>query len=165
MQHYQKSNYAINKCKKGIVYRFQDGSSLEIDLESFLNENPDKTANDFELLKELSDQIYYEQVLEETRYRRKTTSIGKLEETNQLATRPLHVDFEEKEDMLHMFQATEELFKSGLLTDIQKRRFAMHFVDCLSYREIARSEQVYFTSVRDSIELAVRKIKRILENY
>lgn len=165
MHYYKKSNYAINKYKKGIVYHFQDGSSVEIDLEGFLKENPNKTANDFKMLKEFSDQIYYEQVLEETIYRRKTCSIGKLEETNQLATRPVHIDFEEKEDMIHMFWATQELFEDDFLTDIQKRRFVMHFIDGFSYREIARSEQVYFTSVRDSVELAVKKIKRILEKY
>ena len=60
MQNYRKSDYAINKNSPNIVYRFHN-EIIEITLEDYLKENPDKTEHDFAELKALSDQIYYEQ--------------------------------------------------------------------------------------------------------
>ena len=59
-QNYRKSDDAINKNSPNIVYRFHN-EIIEITLEDYLKENPDKTEHDFAELKALSDQIYYEQ--------------------------------------------------------------------------------------------------------
>lgn len=61
MNNYKKSNYAINKIRKGIVYRNADGSILEVTYEKIAAENPNFTAADFEKLKQLSDQLYHEE--------------------------------------------------------------------------------------------------------
>lgn len=68
MRKYWTSDYAVNKDREGIVYQFADGSEIEISLMEYLQVNPDKTEQDFMELKALSDDIYYEQALEDTRY-------------------------------------------------------------------------------------------------
>lgn len=65
MKNYHKSDYALNKYRKGIVYKFADGI-VEVKLEDYLRENPDKTEADFQALKRLSDEWYLEQVRLET---------------------------------------------------------------------------------------------------
>ena len=57
MRDYRKSDYAINKYSPNIVYRFHD-EIIEVALEDYLKENPDKTEQDFAELKALSDEIY-----------------------------------------------------------------------------------------------------------
>ena len=79
MQNYRKSDYAINKNSPNIVYRFHN-EIIEITLEDFLKENPDKTEHDFAELKALSDQIYYEQDRAESAQTRKDVSIHGLED-------------------------------------------------------------------------------------
>ena len=54
MRDYRKSDYAINKYSPNIVYRFHD-EIVEVSLEDYLKESPDKTAQDFTKLKALSD--------------------------------------------------------------------------------------------------------------
>ena len=50
VQNYRKSDYAINKNSPNIVYRFHN-EIIEITLEDYLKENPDKTEHDFAELK------------------------------------------------------------------------------------------------------------------
>lgn len=50
MRDYRKSDYAINKYSPNIVYRFHD-EIIEVSLEDYLKENPDKTEQDFAELK------------------------------------------------------------------------------------------------------------------
>ena len=73
MQNYRKSDYAVNKNSPNIVYRFHN-EIIEITLEDYLKENPDKTEHDFAELKALSDQIYYEQDRAESAQTRKDVS-------------------------------------------------------------------------------------------
>lgn len=86
MRKYWTSDYAVNKGREGIVYQFADGSETEISLAEYLQVNPDKTEADFMELKALSDGIYYEQALEDTRYGKQKQSLGKLEDSEQFAT-------------------------------------------------------------------------------
>ena len=94
MRDYRKSDYAINKYSPNIVYRFHD-EIVEVSLEDYLKENPDKTAQDFTKLKALSDEIYYEQDRAESAQTRKDVSIHGLEETEHCATRALDEEWEE----------------------------------------------------------------------
>ena len=50
MKNYRNSDYAANKNSKGIVYRFAN-QTIEITLEDYLRENPDKNEADFTELK------------------------------------------------------------------------------------------------------------------
>ena len=46
MWNYRKNDYAANKYSPNIVYRFND-EIIEISLEDYLEENPDRTEQDF----------------------------------------------------------------------------------------------------------------------
>jgi len=65
VKNYRDSDYAVNKFSKGIVYRFDD-ETIEITLEDYLRENPDKTEEDFLRLKAISDEIFLEEIRLET---------------------------------------------------------------------------------------------------
>ena len=128
MQNYRKSDYAINKNSPNIVYRFHN-EIIEITLEDYLKENPDKTEHDFAELKALSDQIYYEQDRAESAQTRKDVSIHGLEETEHCATRALDEEWEERvvdiQNRKYAWKALEQLFTVGALTEVQKRRFRL----------------------------------------
>ena len=59
INNYRKSDYTANKFSQGIVYRF-NGETIEVTLEDYLRENIGKTEQDFQKLKAVSGQIYYE---------------------------------------------------------------------------------------------------------
>ena len=58
---FYKSSYALNRNKKAIVYENADGTILEITFEKIAAGNPNFTEEDFEKLKEFSDQMYLEE--------------------------------------------------------------------------------------------------------
>lgn len=138
-------NYRKGLCDKqnspNIVYRFHN-EIIEITLEDYLKENPDKTEHDFAELKALSDQIYYEQDRAESAQTRKDVSIHGLEETEHCATRALDEEWEERvvdiQNRKYAWKALEQLFTVGALTEVQKRRFRLHvFRDSLPGRSVA----------------------------
>lgn len=163
MYDYRKSDYAINKNSPNIVYRFHN-EVLEITLEDYLKENPDKTEKDFAELKALSDQIYYEQDRAESAQTRKDDSLTGLEETKVCATLPLDEEWEEKltefQNRLYARRAFEKLFEADVLTEIQKRRFCLYVFKGLSIRQIGRLEGRSHQVVAKSLNLAIRKLKK-----
>lgn len=165
MRKYWTSDYAVNKNREGIVYQFADGNEVEISLEEYLKTNPNKTEQDFMELKALSDGIYYEQSLEDTRYGKQKQSLGKLEESEQFAIPSIETMLIHNSDKEQALKAAKLLLDSGDLTKVQRRRFIKHFFVGQSYRQVAVSENVHFTSVQESIEGAVRKMKKYLKNF
>ena len=163
VKNYRNSDYAINKYNKSIVYRFSN-KVVKVSVEDYLKENPNRSEKDFEELKNISDTIYFEQDRAENAQTKKNVSISSLEETEQCATRPLEEEFAEKKDKLHAVNTAYNFLESGLMTGIQKRRFILHFINGMSLRQIADRERVYFTSVEESIESAVKKYKKYLKN-
>lgn len=163
VQNYRKSDYAINKNSPNIVYRFHN-EIIEITLEDYLKENPDKTEHDFAELKALSDQIYYEQDRAESAQTRKDVSIHGLEETEHCATRALDEEWEERvvdiQNRKYAWKAFEQLFTVGALTEVQKRRFRLHVFQGLSTRQIGRMEGTSHQAVAKSINLAIAKLKK-----
>lgn len=163
VQNYRKSDYAINKNSPNIVYRFHN-EIIEITLEDYLKENPDKTEHDFAELKALSDQIYYEQDRAESAQTRKDVSIHGLEETEHCATRALDEEWEERvvdiQNRKYAWKALEQLFTVGALTEVQKRRFRLHVFQGLSTRQIGRMEGTSHQAVAKSINLAIAKLKK-----
>ena len=112
MKNYKDSDYALNKFSEGIVYRFED-RIIEITLEDYLAENPDRTTQNFLELKALSDEIYHQQVTHEHRTSRLDMSINGLEETQQLATPSLDLDLMHKSDIPKAMEAAKRLLDSG----------------------------------------------------
>ena len=161
MRDYRKSDYAINRYSPNIVYRFHD-EIVEVSLEDYLKENPDKTAQDFTKLKALSDEIYYEQDRAESAQTRKDVSIHGLEEMDCCSTRPLEEELEElaAEYRRSARIALERLFAAGVLTEVQKRRFRLHVFRGLSTRQIGRLERTSHQAVVKSLNLAIGKLKK-----
>ncbi|MPN19211.1 hypothetical protein SDC9_166577 [bioreactor metagenome] len=60
--------------------------------------------------------------------------------------------------------AVEKMFHEGHMTEKQKRRFYLHYFEGLTLREIADIESVHFTSVAESIETTLDKLKRYFLN-
>ena len=165
MRRYWTSDYAVNKDREGIVYQFADGKELEISLAEYLRDNPGKTEQDFLELKALSDGIYYEQALEDTRYGKQKQSLGQLEDSEQFATPSIDTLLIHNSEKGQALKAARLLLNSGDLTEVQRRRFLLHFFEGLSYRQLAVRENVHFTSVQESIEAAVRKLQKYLKNF
>lgn len=165
MRNYWTSDYAVNKKREGIVYQFADGVETEISLTDYLRANPGKTEQDFLDLKSLSDGIYYDQALDNTRYEKRKQSLGKLEDSTKFSTPSIDYILIHKIDEEQALRAARLLIESEVLTEVQRRRFIKHFLEGRSYRQIATGEHVYFTSVRESIEGAVKKFKKYLKNF
>lgn len=163
MKNYRESDYALNKYRKGIVYKFADGI-VEVTLEDYLRENPDKTEADFQALKRLSDEWYLEQVRLETAQGNKRVSLNGLEETEACATRALDDEYIESEEKKRLMIAVDKLFREGRMTEKQKRRFIQHYIYGLSLRQIAAAEAVHFTSVKENLKSVSDKLRRFFEN-
>lgn len=161
MRNYQDSDYAVNKYSPNIVYRFADGT-VEVTLTDYLQSNPDKTEQDFAELKALSDEIYHKQVVDENRTGRLNVTINGLEETEQLATLSLEAELIHKADGQTAMKAAKQLLSSGKLTEIQRRRFILHYFQGVSTRKIARMEEVTHQSVCDSLQWSTKKLKKFL---
>lgn len=159
MRDYWTSDYAVNKDSKNIVYQFADGK-VEITLEDYLKANPEKTEENFIQLKNLSDELFYEQALEETRYGKRKQTLGKIEESEQFATVSIDVELIHNADKQQALKAAQRLINSGELTKVQERRFILHFFKGHSYRQIAALESVHFTSVQESIEATIKKLRK-----
>ncbi|MGF7145901.1 DNA-directed RNA polymerase specialized sigma24 family protein [Anaerotaenia torta] len=133
---------------------------VEIMLEDYLAENPGKTAQDFLELKALSDEIYHQQVTHENRTSRLDVNINGLEETEQLAAPPLDLDLIHKSDTRKAKEAAKRLLDSGELTEIQRRRFILHFFQNVSLRQIAKKENVHQSAVWESLQWALKKLRK-----
>lgn len=160
MRRFQNTDYVRNKYSKGILYKVSDGY-IEVTLEDYIKENPDKTEEDFMELKQISDAIYYEQDQEEASYARRKEEV-EVEEIMDEEVSSLDISLVEKEEKEEMTKAVKQLLNNRDLTFIQRRRFYLHFFEGMSYREIAKQEGIYYTSVRDSIQLAIKKIKKYI---
>lgn len=163
MKNYKESDYALNKYSEGIVYKFADRVRLEITLEDYLAENPGKTAEDFRELKSLSDEIYHWQVVHEHRTSRLDVPINGLEETEPLSAPPLDTVLIHNAEKNKALNAARQLLNSGQLTETQRRRFLLHFIQGLSTRQIAVKELVSHVAVHKSIALAKEKLKKFFE--
>ena len=163
MKNYKDSDYALNKFSDGIVYRFAD-QTVEVTLEDYLRENPDKTANDFAYLKALSDNDYFNRDRDDYRQTWRNVPLYGLEEAG-VCTAPSPEDevIEQPEQAVKQ-QQRHELAEQAMakLTEIQKRRYLLYMVNDLTVREIAASEGVAFQVVDRSILSAKKKIQKFL---
>lgn len=162
MKNYTNSDYALNKYSSGIVYRFAD-HVVEITLADYLAENPGRTAADFQRLKELSDEIYLEQVRDENAQTKKDLSLTGLESWVPSADLPLDEEYIEWQDKKIARQAVRVLLDRGGLTEVQKRRFVLHIFKGQSSRQIAHLEKCSHVAVAKSIKLAKDKLRNIFD--
>ena len=159
MKNYRDSDYAVNKFSKGIVYRFDD-ETIEISLEDYLRENPDKTEEDFLRLKAISDEIFLEEIRLETAQGRKMVSINDLENNLACAISPVDEQYIQQEKREQDKRKMDKLFRAAGLTEKQKRRLYLHCVEGKSFRAIAEIEGVHWTSVEECVNFALKKLKK-----
>lgn len=164
MKNYRKSDYALNRYSKGIVYQFSD-TVVEVSLADYLAENPDKTEQDFWELKKLSDVLYHMQVKSDNAQTKKNISLNSVQEKHSLEQVSLAEMSDEKEEIELAAQALNQLLKKGVLTETQKRRLILYIFEGHSLREIAKNEKVSHLSVRESIRLALDKVKKYFPDH
>lgn len=131
-------------------------------MEDYIRENPDKTEEDFLALKAISDEIYadHERALHTGTYRDvpmdgcKGISVPSAEEDVIHAL--TLVELEKLQAQLERF------LHSGLLTEIQRRRFALYCIHGLSTRKIAAAEGVRQFAVWKSLLLCQKKFQKFL---
>jgi hypothetical protein len=151
MQNFTDSDYALNKYNSGIVYRFADGSRVTVTLTDYLNENPGKTERDFAALKALSDAIYLDQVRAENAQTKKNVSVHTLK-----GGVPFEEAFLDALDRAAAAKAFAALLADDALTETQRRRFRLHVLEGLTFREIAKREGVAVRAVQKSVDAARR---------
>lgn len=162
MSNYKKSNYAINKVRKGIVYRNADGSILEVTFEKIAAENPAFTIEDFEKLKQLSDELYHEEEkADNLQAHYIKASLDEYSPDKQPGTASLEEELFLKEDEALYIKKFQEIIDT-LLTPVQKRRLFLNCLKKMSVREIAKDEGVHYTVIAESIRAAKKKIKKFL---
>lgn len=162
---YRKSNYAINRVRKGIVYRNADGSILEVTFEKIAKDDPNFTEEDFEKLKQLSDELYHREAKDDWNYHHHVTS---------------NLDDNRNSSWLASLSLEEEMMNRGnakrsngiinkaidtLLTPTQRRRFIMLIFEGFTYREIAQMENVNIRAVWESVELSKKENSEIYKKF
>jgi len=164
MKNYQDSDYALNKYSDGIVYRFAD-ATVTVSFADYLAENPDKSLDDFNELKKISDSIYYDQSYSECAQTRRNLPIDGLSETllgNALS--PEEIFFAAIDEQEKAEYRNERVKKAKLalkkLRNTQRRRFLLQAVTGLTTREIAELEGVKQQSVVECLAGAKKKIKK-----
>lgn len=157
MKNYRNSDYALNRYREGIVYRFSD-QTVEVTLEEYLHDNPDKTAEDFQKIKELSDAIYLEQDRTDSAQTKKNTSLKGVEKiSDELSIEEIFIEGEDRETAR---RALASLLNENTLSETQKRRLMAYIVKGVSLRQIASMEGTSHIAVRKSIQSAIKKIRK-----
>ena len=165
MNNYKKSNYAINKIRKGIVYRNADGSILEVTYEKIAAENPNFTAADFEKLKQLSDALYHEE--EKSDNLQAHYVKASLDEFNSnicASTLSIEDELILKESECLFVEKFQKAIDT-MLTPVQKKRLYLNCFRKMSIREIAKIEGTHYTVVAESIRRAKKKLKNYFINF
>ena len=135
---YYKTNYAINKNRKGIAYRNSDGSILEITFEKISQGNPDFTQEDFDRLKAFSDQLYLEEQRGDMRYQKHNIANADLTDDSKW----ISVESFENEVVEYLSGNMKDAIMNYIntnLTEVQRRRFLM-FANGMSTVKIAEIE-------------------------
>jgi len=162
---YRKRDYALNKMRKGIAYRFATGRIVEITSEDYLLENPDYTPEDFMEWKVLSDNDYHEQDKADGRYAYWNLSLDASQNLQYYSATPSPEDeYLEQIERDESLACKRSLAKQalGLLTEVQRRRYILRAAHGLSTRKIAEQEGVSQRTVMDSLEQAEKKIKKFI---
>lgn len=167
MSDYRKSDYAINRNRTGIIYRFAK-SIVEIDLHDFLQSSPELTEQDFRYWKQISDEMYLEEKRANWRESNRNICLQCTLKDAALMVQSAEESYIQglEEDRINARRNKQLFFAKqaiNSLSTIQRRRYILHVVHQLSYREIARIEGVSPQSVHRSVQEAKVKIRTTLE--
>ena len=159
---FYKSSYALNRNKKAIVYENADGTILEITFEKIAAGNPNFTEEDFEKLKEFSDQMYLEEQRSDVTYHRHIkVAIDEIADSVCFATDSFEAELLDKLSDDSLGKQIRAIMDKKL-TDVQRRRFLM-YLNGISSVKIGEIEGCSQNAVWDSIEGARKKLKKFLK--
>ena len=168
MNEYKKSLYAINKVRKGIVYRNADGSVLEVTFEKIAESNPTFTEDDFRKLKELSDDLFHDEEKADNLYGHYVmASLNECIEHKQ----PITISAEEQLILKEAKNGKNSYVRKlqqaidTQLTPVQKKRLYLNCFHGMTVREIAKVEGASYSVIARSIKSAKEKIKKNLINF
>lgn len=165
MSNYKKSNYAINKMRKGIVYRNADGSILEVTFEKIAKDDPNFTKEDFDKLKQLSDELYHEEEkADNLQAHYVKASLDDMGNDKLPAVDGIEEEMISRDTDQAYIDKFNDTVKSQL-TEIQEKRLYLHCFGKLTVREIAKIEGSHYTVVAESIRAAKKKLKKFLRNF
>ncbi len=161
MKDFYNSDYSINKNSENIVYRFLDGTVVEITKESLMSEKPKDEEMTFKYWKELSDdnlRIIDNKNCVESKH---TLSMGGLERTTFSQTETLEDSLEriyEQSVISKAFnKAKKKFFSDENISEIAKRRFKLYIFDRIPVETISEKEKVKRGTIYSSLEIASRK--------
>ncbi|BAL00250.1 hypothetical protein OBV_30510 [Oscillibacter valericigenes Sjm18-20] len=156
-----KNIFVLNKKdKEAIIYQDADGRIIRLTREVFASEE------EFMRWKGWSDENYHD--AEKARHVESNHAIY-LEElpegvANSESPEERYISDRQKQER----QRLCDLLMAGYaacLTDKQRRRLWLHYVEKLSVRQIAAAESVSFQTVAESIIFAKKKIETFLKKY
>ena len=164
MKNYKQSDYAANKHSDKIVYRC-NGETVEIGLDEFLVSNPEMTERDFRRWKRYSDMYYLREVRALNNTTRKDVAIYSSMALSEPADPDSVPDIASEMDTDAKIDALRQILDGEMLTEKQKRRFTMHFIDGMTTREIGAAEGISNVMAAKSINQAKRKIVKFFEEW
>lgn len=153
MAGYQKSDYALNKYGKGIVYRFADGT-FELTEQAYIEWKTGKPVTpeeiqsgqyefwqeEFARFKALSDEEFLRQAQGDNREAKRCTSWESMTNTFSDPEASLEEAYERKIEYIEKWTRIEQAMKN--LSEKQRRRAKLYFIYGLKTREIASQERV-----------------------
>lgn len=103
--------------------------------------------------------MYLEQDRAENAQTKKNVSIHRLKESvcSTEALEETHIENEEKRNVMI---AADKLFREGMLTEKQKRRFILHYFYGLTTRRIGTLENTSHVAAAKSIRKVTEKLKK-----
>lgn len=164
MKNYAQSDYAANKHSDKIVYRC-NGETVEIGLDEFLVSNPGMSERDFRRWKKYSDMYYLREVRALNNNTRKDVPISPSMDVSEPADLDPAPDVRPEMDTDAMMEVLRQALAGDLLTEKQKRRFTMHFIDGMTTREIGAVEGVSNVMAAKSINQAKKKIVKVFAKW
>jgi RNA polymerase sigma factor (sigma-70 family) len=159
MNNYKESDYAKNRYSPNIVYQFFDGN-VEITVTQYLDKNPTRDEQDFWEIKALSDEVFHQEAQQENMAAKKNVRFDTM--SKSIESNFFILPSPEELLLVREQKQRERNFIEKLLSPLseaQRRRFILHFVDGYSFKEIAEIEGVTPTAIRVSIFEARRKLR------
>ena len=176
MAGYQKSDYALNKYGKGIVYRFADGT-FELTEQAYIEWKTGKPVTpeeiqsgqyefwqeEFARFKALSDEEFLRQARGDNREAKRCTSWESMTNTFSDPEASLEEAYERKIEYIEKWARIEQAMKN--LSEKQRRRAYLYFIQGMTTRQIAKYEGVKQSNVWKSISNFQKKIFKNLKKW
>ncbi len=154
----KKSIYALNKKDPdAIIYKDAMGNITRLTRDDFASEE------EFLKFKKMSDENYRITENDEQKHNRRTLPLSAISE-KATAAPSIEEILEEKQEKLRKAKI-KNLLKNSILKDLteaQKRRLLMYYIDGLSEEEIAAKENVSHQAVSKSLQAAKKILEKIL---